>query len=337
MRALVVSAAGPAVAEVPEPPLRDGALLAATVALGVCGTDREIAARGPAAMPPGRDRIVLGHESLGRVIEAPPGSGFAPGDLIAGLVRRPDPVPCGFCAAGRPDLCENGRFTERGITGRDGFGAERFRVEPEYAVRVDPGPAGVLVEPASVAVKAWEQLDRVAGRPAARALVLGAGPIGLLCALLAARRGLEVHVVDRIGRGPKPERARALGAAYHTSTDGLGSGFDRVLECTGHLVAEAIAHTAPSGATCLVGGGDPATAPPVTLGALSEDILANNKAIVGTVNSARRHFEAAREALRAADREWLAGLLTRTVTLAEWRTALDPPPEEIKTVLDFGG
>jgi threonine dehydrogenase-like Zn-dependent dehydrogenase len=341
MRALRAYLAGsgraPEMAEIPQPSPEDGELLVETIALGVCGTDREIAARGLAATPPGRDWGVLGHEALGRVLESPPGSGFAPGDLVTGIVRRPDPVPCGFCAAGRPDLCENGRFTERGIAGRDGFAAERFRIEPAYAVRVDAGlgPAAVLIEPTSIAVKAWEQIERVAGRPASRVLVLGAGPIGLLCALLAAQRGLEVHVVDRIGRGPKPAQVRALGATYHTSARDLGSGFDRVLECTGHLIADAIARTAPSGAACLVGGGDPRSAPAMNLGELAEELLAANKALVGTVNSGRRHFEAAHEHLRRADAEWLGGLLTRTVPVEQWRSALDPPPEEIKPVLSF--
>ena len=81
---------------------------------------------------------MLGHESLGEVIEAPPGSGFAAGDRVVGIVRRPDPVPCPACAAGEWDMCRNGRYTERGIKGLHGFGAERFRIEPEFAVKVDP-------------------------------------------------------------------------------------------------------------------------------------------------------------------------------------------------------
>jgi threonine dehydrogenase-like Zn-dependent dehydrogenase len=155
---------GPALGlrELPEPALADGDVLAEAMTVGVCGTDREMAAGAAGSAPPERNWLVIGHESLGRVLEAPAGSGLVPGDLVTCVVRRPDPVPCPPCATGRLDLCENGLFTERGIRGRDGFAAERFRVEPEYAVRVDPvlGQAGGLVEPASVVTKAWEQIDR---------------------------------------------------------------------------------------------------------------------------------------------------------------------------------
>src|SRR5262245_5133330 len=134
--------------EVPEPPETDGAILARTIALGLCGTDREIVSGEYGSAPPGHERLVLGHESLGEVIDAPQSSGFVPGDLVVGIVRRPDPVPCPACAAGEWDMCRNGRYTERGIKDRHGFGAERFRIEPEFAVKVARalGLHGVLME-----------------------------------------------------------------------------------------------------------------------------------------------------------------------------------------------
>ena len=151
---------------------------------------------------------MLGHESLGRVRECPAGSGLSPGDLVVGIVRRPDPVPCACCARGEWDFCRNGRYTERGIKEIHGYGSERWRVEPEFAVRIDPGleDVGVLLEPTSVVAKAWEQIERIGGRAcfdARRVLVTGAGPIGLLAALLAVQRGYEVHVLDRVDRGPE--------------------------------------------------------------------------------------------------------------------------------------
>src|ERR671939_1301182 len=84
--------------EVPDPPAQDGAVLVRTLAIGVCGTDDEIVSGAYGFAPPGRDRLILGHESLGRVEEAPPESGFRAGDLVVGIVRRPDPVPCPACA-----------------------------------------------------------------------------------------------------------------------------------------------------------------------------------------------------------------------------------------------
>ena len=136
--------------------------------MGVCGTDVEIATGLYGWAPPGRDRLILGHESLGRVIDPGP-SGFAVGDHVVGIVRRPDPVPCPHCAVGEWDMCTNGRYTERGIKEVDGFMADRWRIEPEYAVKVDSGLGvlGVLLEPATVVAKAHRG-DRAKG-------ILGAG------------------------------------------------------------------------------------------------------------------------------------------------------------------
>src|SRR5690349_3294312 len=116
--------------QIPEPQPEQGAVLVRTLAVGVCGTDRELidGAYGEAA--PGHERLVLGHESLGRVIQAPRESGFATGDMVVGIVRHPDPVPCISCALGEWDMCRNGRYTERGIKQADGFAAERWSAEP---------------------------------------------------------------------------------------------------------------------------------------------------------------------------------------------------------------
>ena len=97
--------------DVAEPDPAEGAVLVEAVAVGICGTDRELVVGDYGEAPPGEDRLVLGHESLGRVLEAPPGSGLDRGDLVAGIVRRPDPVPCPACAAGEWDMCRNGRYT----------------------------------------------------------------------------------------------------------------------------------------------------------------------------------------------------------------------------------
>ena len=152
--------------DIPDPPESDGPVLVRTLALGVCGTDREILDGRYGSAPPGQQRLVLGHESLGAVEAAPAGCGLAPGDLIVGIVRRPDPVPCLACAAGEWDMCRNGRYTERGIKERHGYGAERFRLEPEFAIRIDPalGILGVLLEPASILAKAWDHTERIGHR-----------------------------------------------------------------------------------------------------------------------------------------------------------------------------
>ena len=114
----------------------DGALLVRGLMMGVCGTDREIAEGGYGEPPPGESELIIGHEGLGEVLEAPAGSGFVAGDLVVGIVRRPDPVPCPACAAGEWDMCRNDRFVERGIVRRHGYGSERWRVEPDYVLRI---------------------------------------------------------------------------------------------------------------------------------------------------------------------------------------------------------
>src|SRR4051812_147245 len=195
--------------DVPEPDPSQGSVLADGLALGICGTDGEIIRGEYAWAPPGEERLILGHESLGRVREAPADSGFSPGDLVVGIVRRPDPVPCSSCAVGEWDMCRNGRYTERGIKGLHGYGSERYRIAPEFTVRLDPGleHVGVLLEPTTVVAKAWDHIDRIGHRAhwePRTVAVTGAGPIGLLAALLGVQRGLEVHVLDVVDEGVKP-------------------------------------------------------------------------------------------------------------------------------------
>jgi threonine dehydrogenase-like Zn-dependent dehydrogenase len=202
--------------EQPEPPSSQGALLVRALAVGVCGTDRELVEGLYGAAPQGRERLVLGHESLGRVASAPVGSDFSIGDIVVGIVRHPDPVPCASCALGEWDMCRNGLYTERGIKQADGFCAEEWATEPHFAVKVGSslGLAGVLLEPASVLAKAWDHVGSIAMRSAWRprnVLVTGAGPVGLLAALMGMQRGLEVHLHDHNDSGPKPRLAAALG------------------------------------------------------------------------------------------------------------------------------
>src|SRR4051812_25852020 len=229
MRAIVVrqGTAGVSVEDAPEPEAAGGRMLVETMAIGICGTDVEITRGKYGWAPPGRDRWILGHESIGRVAEDARDAGFARGDLVVGIVRRPDPVPCSSCAVGEWDMCRNGQYTERGIKERDGYCSEQFRVESDFAVRVPRslGLLGVLTEPASVLAKAWDHIERI-GRRAhwapRRVLVTGAGPIGLIAAMIGRQRGLEVDVLDRHTTGPKPKLVAELGATYHTgSVEGL--------------------------------------------------------------------------------------------------------------------
>ena len=332
--------------DVADPPLSDGSILVRTLALGVCATDREIIAGEYGSSPPGQARLVLGHESLGRVEQAPANTGFAPGDLLAGIVRRPDPVPCPACAAGEWDMCRNGRYVERGIKDRHGYGAERFRIEPDFAIKIDPalGIFGVLVEPASVVAKAWDHIERIGARSRAwgphTVLVTGAGPIGLLAALLGMQRGLETHVLDHNQSGPKPTLVRALGATYHTDVADLKAlQPDILIECTGapSVIRDILGRTAPAGIICLTGVTAPGHVIDLDIGALNRTMVLNNETVFGTVNANRRHFELAANALARADKKWLAGLITRRVPVERWQEALQHRPGDIKVIIDFAG
>jgi threonine dehydrogenase-like Zn-dependent dehydrogenase len=347
VRAITVVPGDPASAElgeVPEPQAGPGDMLVEPLLLGVCGTDREIAGGVHGEAPEGEQRLVLGHELLARVRSAPDGSGPREGDLVAGIVRRLDPDPCACCARGEWDMCRNGRYTERGIKGRDGFGAEVVALESEFAVTLDHelGGLGVLTEPASVVAKAWEQIERIGERACSdhrRALVTGAGPIGLLAALMGVQRGLEVHLLDRVEEGLKPNLVRDLGAAYHTgSVEELAGETepDIIVECTGvaQLVVDAMQHNAPGAIVCLTGVA-PRRSLSIDVGALNNEVALENDVVFGSVNANRRHFEQAGEALREADQSWLERLITRRVPLERWQDSLDKAEDDIKTVIEF--
>jgi threonine dehydrogenase-like Zn-dependent dehydrogenase len=336
-------AASAGLEDIDEPPVTDGEVLVETLAIGVCGTDAEIVAGDYGWAPPGRQRLVLGHESLGRVLEAPTGAGVTAGDLVVGIVRRPDPVPCANCAIGEWDMCRNGSYTERGIKERDGYGSERFRIDPAYALRLDPvlADVGVLVEPTSVVAKAWDHIERIGHRASwspTRVLVTGAGPIGLLASLLGVQRGLDVHVYDIVSDGVKPDLVAALGATYHhEGLAGACAGADVVVECTGvgQVVFDVAEQVAPDGIVCLVGVSPAGRRLSVDAGALNTEMVIGNRVVFGSVNANRRHYEAAAEALAQADRAWLERLISRRVPLADWAKALERGRDEVKVVIEF--
>jgi threonine dehydrogenase-like Zn-dependent dehydrogenase len=329
--------------EVPPPPIEDGAILVRTKAIGICGTDMEIINGRYGAAPPDTERLILGHESIGTVEEAPADSGFAKGDLVVGIVRRPDPIPCAACSAGEWDMCRNGLYTERGIKKRQGYGSDHYRIEPGFAVKVDAalGVRGVLLEPASIVAKAWDHIERI-GRRAAWTpecvLVTGAGPVGLLAALMGVQRGFQVHVFDRTQTGPKPDLVRDLGATYHAGDIAdLNLRPDIVLECTGasSVVLAVINQTAPGSIVCLAGVSSGERVVSLDLGLISRSMVLENDVLFGSVNANRRHFELGADSLRRAEPAWLDRLISRRVPLARWRSVLKRGPDDVKVVIDF--
>ncbi len=346
MKALTIipgKANSASVQDVPEPPLSDGTVLVQAQALGICGTDFELISADYGWAPPGKDHLILGHESLGHVEEAPKESGFQKGDLVVGIVRHPDPVPCIACAVGEWDMCRNGKYTEHGIKERNGFGSERFRIEPHFLVKLSPdlGKLGVLMEPSSILAKAWDHITHIGQRAKwapKTLLVTGAGPIGLLAALMGQQRGLEVHVLDRVQDGLKPELVHDLGATYHTGPlKDLKFCPDVMIECTGvaSVIVEAIDRLGNDGILCLAGVSSHGQKETLDIGTINRTMVLENSVIFGSVNANRKHYEMAEEALCKADRAWLARLITRREPLANWHEALKRKPGDIKVVIEL--
>jgi threonine dehydrogenase-like Zn-dependent dehydrogenase len=331
------------VEEIPEPALEVGEVLVEGMLVGVCGTDVEITTAGYGWPPPGHERLVLFHESLGRVLDAPEDSGLVAGDLVVGIVRRPDPVPCLPCSQDQWDFCRNGQYTERGIKELDGFGAQQWRAPANYVVKVAPALAdlGVLTEPTSVVAKAWDYLERLGSRmpwQPRQVLVAGAGPIGLLAAMIGVQKGYDVHVLDRVTTGSKPQLVAELGATYHTDAAcDLGMKPDLVVECTGvgSVVFDLMGCLAPDGVMCLTGISSGKHALDVDESVINKQLVLTNGIVFGSVNAARRHYEQAAGYLSAAEHGWLEKLVTRRVPMQSWPQALERSDTDVKVVVDL--
>ncbi len=317
-----------------------GEVLARTVRVGICGTDAEIDRGEYGEAPPGASQLVLGHESLLRI--------EGTGELAVGIVRRPCPELCPNCAAGRWDMCTTGDYAEHGIRRLDGFLRERLVIPADGLVRV-PGalePVAVLVEPLSIVEKAiaeaWAIQARLKWTPT-RALVTGAGPVGLLAAYALRQRGLEVWVVDQRPAGsPKALAATAVGAHYVDDIEQAGSGFDLAVEATGYapLLFRASSLLARNAVLALTGVTSGHHEVSVDANALNADMVLENQVIFGSVNAARAHYEQAVADIGDWVKRWPGAterLITARHPLADFRAALGKSPDDIKTVVEVGG
>jgi len=326
--------------------------------VGICGTDREEASGGRARAPDGASQLVIGPEMLGRVVAV--GSSVRrvkPGDLAVFTVRR----GCGACTPcqmNRPDMCLTGRYTERGIDGRDGYQSQ-FAVDSEqYTVRIPAAlqETGVLCEPLSVAEKAIDEAVRVqaarlpdaGARPywlyGRRCLVAGLGPIGLLAALVLRLRGAEVWGLDVVDEASsRPSWLRKIGGSY---IDGRRSpsparAMELIFESTGVAALEfsLLDSLARDGVYVLTGipGGE---RPIQVEGAeLMRRLVLENQAMLGSVNASRDHFQMAVDDLEAASRRWgdlPAKLITHRFRPENCAEALfTHDAEEIKAVIEW--
>jgi threonine dehydrogenase-like Zn-dependent dehydrogenase len=313
--------------------------------VGICGTDRDIAGFQYGIPAQGTDRLVLGHEALGEVVEV--GSGVrtvAPGDLVALTVRRPcDDAGCVACRAGRQDFCISGGFTERGIKGADGFMTDLVVEEERYLARVPRAlvEVGVLIEPLSVSAKAAVDLDAILRRYpweplGLRALVLGAGPIGLLSAMMLVSRNAKTFMYSReAADGDRAALARSFGAEYISAGDTPLSKLparvgwvDIIFEAVGtaKVAFGTLGALAPNG-VFIMSGFPSAHAPiEIDLDGIMRDIVLKNQVLFGTVNASRGAFEAAVRQL-----EQFMGLFPAAVrSLITHRAKLEDVPELLR-------
>ena len=169
-------------------------------------------------------------------------------------------------------------------------------------------------------------------------LVTGAGPIGLLAALVGKQRGLDVHVLDRVTSGAKPDLVRALGATYHSGTVGaVGFEPDVIIECTGvgQVIHQSLTSIAAGGIVCLTGVGTGGMAGGAAVADVAASAVLKNNAVVGSVNANKRHWYKATQVLSRADRDWLAGLISRREPPDAFAHALHRQPDDIKVVIQF--
>ncbi|WP_323191737.1 glucose 1-dehydrogenase [Halostella sp. PRR32] len=340
----------PTVVEKPKPEPEPGEALVETLRVGVDGTDHEVINGLHGGFPDGEDHLVLGHEAVGVVVD-PNGTDLTDGDVVVPTVRRTPGESNEFFERGEPDMAPSGQYWERGIEGAHGFMAEYFTSPADCLVTVPAAMAdlGFLVEPVSITEKALELA--YASRSAfdwnpESAMVLGNGSLGLLTlAMFEHTEGFDRTYC--LGRRDRPDPTidiiEELGATYVDSRQtavadvpDTHEGMDVIYEATGYAkhAFETIRALEPNGVGALLGVPD-SWEFEIDGGALHNEFVLHNKALVGSVNSRVEHFEAAVETLETLP-EWLFDdLVTGVYGLGELDRAFDDDDTTIKTAVEF--
>ncbi|MGO8946122.1 MAG: glucose 1-dehydrogenase [Ktedonobacterales bacterium] len=333
--------------------------------VGICGTDKEISRFEYGSPPPGSDYLIIGHESLGEVVQVGDAvDGLAVGDLVVTMVRRPcSHQECRPCRSGHPDFCRTGDFTERGIKGLHGFMADYVVDDSEYMFRVpsELRDIAVLVEPTTIAAKALFQTRKILERlpwfdpkdlpePHGRtyhALVLGAGAVGLLGAMALRNIGFAVHVYDRAA-APNQRSAlvESIGAIYvsEESRDQFAhmvGEVDLVYEATGasRLAFQAMRVLGPNSIFIFTGVPPLQATSHVDTDLIMRNAVLKNQVILGTVNAGKDAFAATIRALGEIQKRWPEAplsLITSRYPLEDYREPLLGDPGGIKSVLTLG-
>ncbi len=340
----------PTVVEKPKPDPEPGEALVETLRVGVDGTDHEVINGLHGGFPDGEDHLVLGHEAVGVVVD-PNGTDLTDGDVVVPTVRRTPGKSNEFFERGEPDMAPSGQYRERGIEGAHGFMAEYFTSPADCLVTVPAAMAdlGFLVEPVSITEKALELA--YASRSAfdwkpESAMVLGNGSLGLLTlAMFEHTEGFDRTYC--LGRRDRPDPTidiiEELGATYIDSRQtavadvpDAHEGMDVVYEATGYAkhAFETIRALEPNGVGALLGVPD-SWEFEIDGGALHNEFVLHNKALVGSVNSRVEHFEAAVETLETLPEWLLDDLVTGVYGLGELDRAFDDDDTTIKTAVEF--
>ncbi len=296
------------VGDVPAVEAREGEVLVRTLEVGVCGTDREISEGLFGIAPEGEQLLVLGHEALA-VVERD-GYGFRRGQLVTATVRR----SCGHCIAcaeDSPDSCLTGDYSERGITRLHGYARELVAEDPAQLIAIPKslGRLGVLAEPTSICERALRHARTIGGRQPwqlERALVIGAGAIGLLMTYLLRLADVEVWTASL---EPGNELVEQSGARYVSTHDNelseVGK-FDLVVEAAGNaqLMAQTLGLLRRSGVACLLGIDPRVQTVELDGRVLGVDTILENRVLFGSVNAHRRDWLAAVDDLDRARECW---------------------------------
>ncbi len=334
--------------------------------IGVCGTDREIWDFKYGTPPTGSDYLITGHESLGQVIEIGPlVKAVKVGDYVVPTVRRGCPENCISCANMQQDFCYTGHFTERGIKAAHGYMTE-YVVDDETYMNVVPPElkdCAVLLEPLTIAEKAMIQVYTIqsrlhwecqiqnggANKTCHNAVVLGAGPVGILGAMVLRLLNMDVHV---LAREPEPNAKGALiaeiGGEYHSTaeknaqqlTEHIGD-IDLIFEATGaaSVSFEYLQVLGTNGIFIFTGVPAPMKDLTIDAGALMRDIVLKNQVVLGTVNAPKIAFEYGIGHLQEFHKKWpeaLSSLITARLPLERFQeTVTRTNPNEIKTILTF--
>jgi glucose 1-dehydrogenase len=354
MRAVIVTpgtSRSARVADVPAPGRRPDECLVRVLEVGIDGTDRDIDAGRYGEAPANADYLILGHESLGQIAEAPPGSPLRVGDLVVATVRRPCRERCLPCSRGAFDFCQSGDYDERGIRRSHGYLAEQYAERPEFLIPVPRAlrPVAVLLEPLSIVEKAFREIFRIQERlpwKPRRILITGAGGVGVLASCIARLRGFEPIIYSRgasTGHGEKLRRQLDIpyvDSEQKSLAEAVRDAPDIVIEATGFsaLAWQCAEVVDLNGIVCLlsVTGGDKRLEVPSDV--LNDRLVLGNRLVFGSVNAHRRDFEQGVKDLAEVQRRWpgaLERMITRRMPLADVRKAIDNRPHgDLKTVLE---